>query len=173
MTDKRFLWKKVPAWGILTALALILSFIESLIPFYFGIPGMKLGLCNVIVVVLLYLASPGEALVVNVLRILLAGFLFGNVFSILYSLGGAMVSFLCMWAVCRSGKFTITTVSIVGGLTHNIGQLIVASIILDSINIFWYAPALMLAGSVTGALIGVLATELIPRIAFLFREYIH
>ena len=160
--------KQIPLWGILVSLALILSFIESLIPFYFGIPGMKLGLCNAIVVMLLYLSSAREALLVNLCRIVLAGFLFGNGFSILYSMGGALLSFLCMWIVYRTGLFTITTVSIVGGLTHNIGQLCVASAVLENINIFWYAPALMLAGAVTGAVIGVLVTELIPRLEFLF-----
>ena len=119
--------KQIPLWGILVSLALILSFIESLIPFYFGIPGMKLGLCNAIVVILLYLSSAREALLINLCRMVLAGFLFGNAFGILYSVGGALLSFLCMWIVYRTGLFTITTVSIIGGLTHNIGQLCVAS----------------------------------------------
>lgn len=168
--EKNIHIEKLPLWGILISLALILSFIESLIPFYFGIPGMKLGLCNAIVVILLYLSSVREALLVNLCRIVLAGFLFGNAFSILYSMGGALLSFLCMWVIYRMGLFTLTTVSIVGGLTHNIGQLCVAAVVLENVNIFWYASALMLAGAVTGAVIGVLATELVPRLKFLFLE---
>ncbi|MBQ9632864.1 MAG: Gx transporter family protein, partial [Lachnospiraceae bacterium] len=114
--------KKVPFYGFFLALALILAFIESLIPIPFGVPGMKLGLSNLMVVILIYIWSPKEALLLNLCRILLSGFMFGNAFAILYSLGGAALSFLAMWLVFRSGRYTIATMSILGGLFHNIGQ---------------------------------------------------
>lgn len=155
--------KRVPLLGIFAALALILSFIESMIPFYFGIPGMKLGLCNVLIVLLLYYFPAKDALTVNIIRILLAGFMFGNGFSIIYSLAGGILSFLVMYAVYRTGRFTVMTVSITGGMSHNIGQLFVASVVMTSINIFWYAPALLLFGAVTGAINGIIATEVMIR----------
>ena len=85
--------------GVFLALALILSYVESLIPFYFGIPGVKLGLTNLIVVVMLYLCGTKEAFAISMLRIMLSGFLFGNMFSILYSAAGGLLSFLVMYAL--------------------------------------------------------------------------
>ena len=105
------MWRRTAYLGVFLAFALILSYIESLIPFYFGIPGMKLGLANLMVVLLLYLAGAKEAAVVSVLRIVLSGFLFGNMFSILYSLAGGLLSFIAMWMVKKSKKFGKTTLS--------------------------------------------------------------
>ncbi len=161
--------KRVPLLGVFITLALILSYIESLIPFYFGIPGMKLGLCNALVVILLYMVPPAEALLVNLLRIILSGFMFGNAFSIIYSLAGGCLSFLIMYILCRMDKFAIITISIAGGVAHNIGQLIVAALVMTSINIFWYAPVLVLSGAITGAIIGIISTEILIRIRPLFR----
>ena len=152
--------------GMFIAFALVLSYIESLIPFYFGIPGMKLGLCNVFVVVFLCLTdSWQEALLVNACRILLTGFLFGNVFSILYSLGGAVVSFAIMFFLYKMRLFSVTAISMAGGFGHNIGQLLVAVIAMKSTAVFWYLPVLMLSGMITGGLIGILAAELLPRLS--------
>ena len=89
--------KKTAYLGLFLALALICSYIESLIPFYFGIPGVKLGLTNIVVVMMLYCIGAKEALLVSLLRIVLAGFMFGNMFSILYSLAGGILSFLIMY----------------------------------------------------------------------------
>lgn len=114
--------KKTAYLGLFLALALICSYIESLIPFYFGIPGVKLGLANIVVVLMLYCTGAKSALAVSVLRILLSGFLFGNMFSILYSLAGGLASFLCMVLLKRSGRFRIISVSAAGGVTHNLGR---------------------------------------------------
>ncbi len=150
--------------GVCMALALILSYIESLIPFYFGVPGMKLGLCNCLVVILIYRIGTKEALVLNIGRILLSGFLFGNAFSIIYSLSGGILSWLCMTLLKKTKRFSVYAVSIAGGFSHNIGQLIVAAVVVENYNIFFYAPALMIAGVVTGALIGILSAEIIKRL---------
>ena len=115
--------KKTAYLGMFTTLALIASYVESLVPFYFGAPGIKLGLANLITVVLLFRASWKEAATVSLLRILLAGFLFGNVFSILYSFAGAAVSLAVMCILCRMKGFSILGVSIAGGVTHNLGQI--------------------------------------------------
>ncbi len=150
--------------GVFLALALICSYVESLIPISFGIPGVKLGLTNIVVVLMLYCIGAKEALAVSVCRIVLAGFLFGNLFSILYSLAGGLLSFLIMWAVKRTGKLGILPVSVCGGIFHNIGQLAVAALVVENYNVFYYLPVLLLAGAATGLAIGVVAQELIIRI---------
>lgn len=150
--------------GVFLALALICSYVESLIPISFGIPGVKLGLTNIVVVLMLYCIGAKEALAVSVCRIVLAGFLFGNLFSILYSLAGGLLSFLIMWAVKRTGKLGILPVSVCGGIFHNIGQLAVAALVVENYNVFYYLPVLLLAGAATGLVIGIVAQELIIRI---------
>lgn len=150
--------------GVFLALALICSYVESLIPISFGIPGVKLGLTNIVVVLMLYCIGAKEALAVSVCRIVLAGFLFGNLFSILYSLAGGLLSFLIMWAVKRTGKLGILPVSVCGGIFHNIGQLAVAALVVENYNVFYYLPVLLLAGAATGLAIGVVTQELVIRI---------
>ncbi|MCM1256607.1 MAG: Gx transporter family protein [Roseburia sp.] len=150
--------------GMYLALALICSYVESLIPFYFGIPGVKLGLTNIVVVLLLYTLGAKEAFGVSVMRILLAGFLFGNPFSILYSLSGGILSFLVMYLLKRTKKLKVITVSVAGGLAHNIGQLFVAAFVVENYHVLYYLPVLLIAGFVTGFLIGILSQEIIFRI---------
>lgn len=163
--------RKTAYLGMFLALALICSYVESLIPFCFGIPGVKLGLTNIVVVVMLYEIGAKEAFCISVLRILLAGFLFGNPFSIIYSLSGGILSFLVMLALKHTKKFQIVTVSVMGGIFHNIGQLCVASAVVENYNLFYYAPMLLIAGFLTGFLIGILAVEMTERLkGLLHRE---
>ena len=168
MEVKKVSWirlrNKVAYLGIFLALALICSYVESLIPFYFGIPGVKLGLTNVVIVLLLYCVGTKEAFCVSVLRIVLAGFLFGNMFSILYSLAGGVLSFLVMVLLKRTGKFSVLPVSVSGGIFHNIGQIAVAALVVENYNIFYYLPVLLIAGFLTGFLIGIAAKETIVRV---------
>ena len=151
--------RKIAYLGVFLALALILSYVESLIPFYFGIPGVKLGLTNLIVVVMLYCTGTKEAFGVSVARILLAGFLFGNLFSILYSLAGGVLSFIVMCLLKKTGRFHVISVSVTGGISHNIGQLIAAAFVVETYDIFYYMPFLLIAGVATGFVIGMLAQE--------------
>ena len=155
--------RKIAYLGVFLALALILSYVESLIPFYFGIPGVKLGLTNLIVVVMLYCTGTKEAFGVSVARILLAGFLFGNLFSILYSLAGGVLSFIVMCLLKKTGRFHVISVSVTGGISHNIGQLIAAAFVVETYDIFYYMPFLLIAGVATGFVIGMLAQEFIQR----------
>lgn len=150
--------------GFLLALALILSYVESLIPFSFGIPGIRLGLPNLIVLLLLYERAAGarEALLVNALRIVLAGFLFSNLYTILYALSGAALSFLAMLMGKKCGRFSMIGVSVLGGVFHNIGQMIVAMLVVETFAVSYYAPFLIAAGTVTGALLGFAGMELVP-----------
>ena len=155
--------RKIADLGVFLALALILSYVESLIPFYFGIPGVKLGLTNLIVVVMLYCTGTKEAFGVSVARILLAGFLFGNLFSILYSLAGGVLSFIVMCLLKKTGRFHVISVSVTGGISHNLGQLIAAAFVVETYDIFYYMPFLLIAGVATGFVIGMLAQEFILR----------
>lgn len=155
--------KKLVIIALFATTALMLSYIESLFPFFFGVPGMKLGLANLAVVAALYYYGWREALSVNVLRIILSGLLFGNMFSILFSLGGAAVSFLCMAAARRLG-LSLYGVSMAGGVFHNVGQLFIAAFLVQTASVGYYAPFLLVAGLVTGFLIGATAKELLKRL---------
>ena len=150
--------------GLFLAVALICSYIETLIPFSFGIPGVKLGLTNIVIVLMLYTVGTKESLLVSVLRIILAGFLFGNLFSILYSLAGGLLSFIVMALLKQTDKLGCVSVSVAGGISHNIGQILVAAVIVNNFNIMFYIPVLLIAGLLTGLLIGILAQELIVRL---------
>ncbi len=156
--------RKTAYMGLYLALALICSYIESLIPVSFGIPGVKLGLANIVVILMLYRAGIKEALAVSVMRILLAGFLFGNLFSILYGLTGGLLSFVCMVFLKRTKRFHILAVSMVGGVAHNLGQVAAAAAVVENLNLFFYFPVLLLAGLAAGAVIGIIAQEVLSRL---------
>ena len=153
---------KIARGGLLTALALILGYVESLIPLSPGIPGVKPGLANIVVLSGLYYLPPQEVLAVSAARILLLGFLFGNSASIAYSLAGGILSFAVMLVLLRAGGFSPVGVSIGGAVSHNIGQLAVAACVLKSTSVFWYLPVLLPAGLVTGFLTGILTKRLLP-----------
>ena len=142
---------KVAVFGVFTSLALILSYVELLIPINFGIPGMKLGLANLLVVILLYKGCPRDALLLSVIRILLSGLIFGNMFSIFYSLGGGLLSLAVMVFLKKTGQFTVAGISIGGGASHNVGQLLVAMFVVQTYQVGYYLPVLLIAGVITGA----------------------
>lgn len=159
--------KRTAKLGFLLALALILSYVESLIPFTFGIPGIKLGLPNLIVLLLLYsgktsMTGARDALLVNCLRIVLSGFLFGSLFAILYAMAGAVFSFTAMVIAKRCRCFSMAGVSVLGGVFHNVGQTVVAILVVDTYAVLYYLPVLIVAGVVTGAVLGILGMELLP-----------
>lgn len=155
--------KNAAMLGMFTAVAMICSYIEAMIPINFGIPGIKLGLANLVVLLVLYMMGTKDALIVSVLRIILTGFLFGNLFGILYSLAGGLLSFLVMWLLKRTGKLRIISVSVAGGISHNIGQLMVAALVVENYKIMYYIPVLLIAGFLTGLLIGILSQEIVLR----------
>lgn len=150
--------KTVSYCAALTALALIFSYIEFLVPISLTMPGIKLGLANLVIVVALYAVGTQHALLINIARVLLSALLFGNMFSALYALAGAAVSFAAMLAAKKAGCFSPAGVSIAGGVFHNVGQIIVAGIIIENANIIYYFPVLLLAGLAAGAGIGVIGT---------------
>lgn len=156
---------KVAYLGVFTALALIFSYVETLIPIQFGIPGVKLGLANLIIVIALYRMKLSETYLLSIVRVLLAGFIFGNYFSIIYSLAGGILSLTVMALLRKKGGFSVIGVSIAGGVFHNIGQLIVASVIVETFSVMYYVPVLLIAGLVTGLLIGIASDGMLKRLA--------
>ena len=148
--------------GLLLAFALILSYIEVLIPFSFGIPGVKLGLSNLAVLLALCLLGYRDAFLLTVVKAIFCGFLFGNMTMILYSLSGAVCSFLAMAVMMKSNRFHLLTISAVGGVMHNAGQLLVAYSVVKTYGIFYYVPILILAGLIAGILIGTIVTLVMP-----------
>ena len=160
---------KIAYWGVFLALALVCSYVESLIPISLGIPGVKLGLTNIVVILMLYTIGAKDAILISVLRIILAGFMFGNAFSIIYSLAGGILSFVVMVLLKNTGKLKILSISTAGGISHNVGQLIVAALVVENYNILFYVPVLIIAGIITGFLIGLLAGEIVLRIGNRFK----
>ena len=155
---------RVAVFGVFTALALIFSYVELLIPINFGIPGAKLGLANLVIIIVLYKTDWKEALLLAVVRIVLAGFLVGNLFGILYSLAGGILSLAVMALLKRSGAFSIIGVSMAGGVSHNVGQLIMAMLVVETYAVGYYLPVLLIAGLITGTLIGIAGREMLKRL---------
>ena len=155
---------RVAYFGVFTALALIFSYVETLIPVNLGIPGVKLGLANLIIVVALYKMRLSEAYLLSVVRVLLAGFIFGNYFSIIYSLAGGLLSLTVMALLKKWGGFSLQGISIAGGVFHNIGQLIVAAVVVETFSVTYYFPVLLVAGLLTGLAIGIVAEMMLKRL---------
>ncbi len=155
---------RVAYFGVFTALALIFSYVETLIPINFGIPGIKLGLANLIIIIALYKMSIREAYALSVVRVVLAGFMFGNLFSIIYSLAGGLLSLTVMTLLKKTDKFSLFGMSMAGGVFHNVGQLIVAILVMENLNIVYYMPVLLISGLITGFVIGIVAGEMLKRL---------
>ena len=155
---------RVAYFGVFTALALIFSYVETLIPINFGIPGVKLGLANLIIVVALYKLPLQEVYLLSIVRIFLSGFIFGNYFSILYSLAVGLLSLSVMALLKRRNSFSVMGISVAGGVFHNVGQMTVAMLVVETFSVAYYFPVLMIAGLVTGLLIGVLSNEMLKRL---------
>ena len=156
--------KRVSLYGILVALAFIASYIEVLIPFNFHVPGMKLGLANIVVLIALYTGGARAGITVSVIRIILVGFTFGNPYSAIYGLSGGILSFVIMFFLKKTDFFGIAGVSMTGGVAHNIGQLFCAMVLLKLPAVFSYLSYLMFIGIVTGAFIGIIVEEVLKRV---------
>ena len=156
--------KRITTCGLLIALAFVLSYIESLVPIPIGVPGVKLGLANLVVLATLYWLSPGEVLLISLSRIALSGFLFGSLTGMLFSLCGGLLSFAAMALLQKSDKFSPVGVSVAGGVSHNLAQLAVAWLLFHTAGLAAYAPFLLLSGIVAGAVIGVIGGLLISRL---------
>lgn len=154
--------KRVAYCAMLTALAMIFGYVEALIPFGFGIPGVKLGIANIVIVLALYMLPAYQVFLIQLARIVLVSFMFGNMSMMIYSLAGGMLSLLVMTLLKKIKGFSITGVSIAGGVSHNIGQLAVAVLAVQNVKIAFYFPVLMAAGLLTGCMVGMLAYKIKP-----------
>ena len=151
-------------YALLIALALVFSYVEALIPYSFAVPGIKLGLPNMVIMFALYRLGAKDALIISLLRVLLVSFMFGNAFSAAYSVCGALLSWGVMVLLLKTKKLSPVGVGVAGGVTHNIGQILCAMAVLGTARIVYYLPALLISGVVAGIVIGLAAGYLIDRI---------
>ncbi len=156
--------KQVSRYALLIALAMVLSWLESLVPISAAVPGMKLGLTNLVVIFALYRMRSVDAAMISFVRVLLVSFTFGNAYAFAYSMAGAVLSLLIMLALKKSGRFSTVGVSIAGGVGHNLGQIIVAALVLETEKIFFYLPVLMVSGMAAGVCIGLLGGIITERL---------
>ncbi len=147
-----------------TALSMILSYLDSLIPLIPRIPGIKLGLANLVTVFALFSFGVPEAFIITIARVLLTGFTFTGMPAMLYSLSGAVLSLAAMCALKKTGRFSVIGISMAGGVFHNLGQLLVSCLLVSDMRLFAYYPILAVAGTITGILIGVISDQLIRRL---------
>ena len=156
--------QKLTVMALTTAIALVLSFIESQIPAFVAVPGVKMGLPNIAIVYALYRLGWKEAAMISLIRVVLVSLLFGSAASFLYSFAGAVLSLLGMTLLKKTGKFTEIVVSVAGGVLHNIGQIAMASIILETDALRYYLPFLLVSGILAGVVIGLISGILIRSI---------
>lgn len=157
--------KTVAFLGLYTALALILAYVEILIqPLFPSLPGIKMGLPNVVIVFLLYRRGAGTAMGVSLVRILLVSILFGNVMALWYSLAGAILSLGVMFLLRRLNWLSPVGVSVAGGVTHNVGQILMAMLLLETAELGYYLVVLTVSGTVAGVLVGLCGALLIRKI---------
>ena len=158
--------KKIARYALLTALAMVLSWLESLVPLSVAVPGIKLGLTNLVVLFALYRMSPADALIISLVRVVLVSFTFGNAYAFAYSLSGALLSLIIMWGLKKYGKFSTIGVSVAGGVGHNLGQILVAALVLETGGIFYYFPALLISGTIAGVCIGIVGGIVVKRLKY-------
>lgn len=156
--------KLVATYGMLISLAFIFSYLEAIIPIPIPIPGVKLGLANLVTIVGLYTVGVKGTAAVSLIRIVLVGCTFGNLFSMIYGLTGGALSLILMILSRRTNWFSQIGVSIIGGIGHNIGQLTVAALVTETAGVFYYLPFLLAAGTVAGGVIGLLGGLVTQRI---------
>lgn len=158
--------KRLTVYGLLIALAFVFSYIESLIPFQLivPVPGFKIGLANIVIVMALYSLGGKAAFSISIIRILLVAFTFSNLGTMMYSLAGGLLSCVVMILLKRIKVFSVVGVSVAGGVSHNIGQIIMIMIILRNTSMLYYLPILLLTGAVTGVFIGIAGALVVKRI---------
>lgn len=156
--------KTIAVIGLFTCIGIIFGYVEFLIPLPIGIPGVKIGLSNIVTVVSMYMFEWPVSLAIILMRVILSGILFGNLYSILYSLSGALISFIVMIFIKKSDRFSMIGISAVGGVFHNIAQLIVAALVIENIKLTYYLPALIIFGISAGIAVGVISEIIYNRI---------
>ncbi len=143
--------------SMLAALALIFSYVEVLIPLPVPIPGVKIGIANLVILIAIYRLNFRYAFTINMVRIVIAGLLFSGVFGMIYSLAGGILSILVMFLLYKTNKFSMVGVSMAGGVTHNLGQLLTACVLMQTPSLMSYFPVLLFSGLISGIVIGIVA----------------
>ena len=156
--------KKLTVAAVSVAAALIISYVESLFPLSVAVPGIRLGLANIVIVFILFKLDWKYATAVSAVRVLLAGLLFGNFASMAYSAAGAVLALAVMILLKKSSRFSAAGVSCGGAVAHNIGQILMAMLLLDTAQIVYYLPVLLISGVVTGLAVGAIGAILVNRI---------
>lgn len=160
----RSMSRRIARYALLTALAMVLSWLEAMVPVSTAAPGVKLGLTNLVVVFALYRMGLRDAAAISLIRVVLVSITFGNAYALAYSLAGAVLSLAVMAVLKRTDRFSILGVSIAGGVCHNAAQILVAAAMLGTGRIAWYLPALLVSGTLAGAAIGAVGGILTERI---------
>ncbi len=166
-TDKKTV--KIAYFGLFIALAFVLSYVEYLFPFNIGIPGAKVGLPNIVIVTALYTTGIVDAFILSMVRVVLVGITFGNISMMIYSLAGAILSIAAMLIGKKINMFSVTGVSVLGGVFHNIGQIIVAIFVLETKSLLYYLPFLVIIGTLSGVVIGIISSLVAGRVSKTFR----
>lgn len=156
--------KNVVYCGVLIATAMLIGYVEQSLPLNIGIPGVKLGLANAVTIVALSFLGKKEAILITILRIILSALLFGKLFAMIFSIAGAVLSLGIMLLLKKTDKFSNVGISISGGVMHNVGQIVAAVILLRTKAIIYYLPVLIIAGVVSGIVIGMLSEIILTRI---------
>ncbi len=156
--------KKLTVMALTTAVAMILSFVESQIPAFVAVPGVKVGLANIAVVFALYRMGWKEAAAISLVRVVMVSMLFGSIASLFYSLAGAVLSLAGMGLLKKTGRFTEIMVSVTGGILHNIGQIAMACLILETAALRYYLPFLLVSGIIAGVVVGLVSAVLVQRV---------
>lgn len=156
--------RRVAFLGMCIALSMILSYFESLVPPLMAVPGVKVGLPNLVMVFMLYKIGGKETAIVSILRVILVGILFGTPLSMIYSLVGATLSLIGMILLKKTNLFAPVTVSVVGGILHNVGQIATACFVMDTAQIAYYLPVLLITGTIAGVIIGIVAALILKRL---------
>ena len=162
--------RRLATLSVLIALGMIFSYIESLVPAFVAIPGVKLGLANTVTVFALYMLGIPDAALVSLVRVILSSLLFGNTVSLLYSLVGAALSLAVMILCARLLRLSPIGVSALGGVFHNLGQTLTAALVLESLGVFFYFPVLIISGTLAGIVIGTVAGIITKRLDTLLKK---
>lgn len=164
--------QKTAFLGLCTALAMVFAYVEAVLPpIITAVPGIKMGLPNIVIIFLLYRYGWKQAALVSFVRVFAVALLFGNFNSFAYSMAGAVLSLLGMMLLKRLGWLSVVGVSVAGGVLHNVGQILTAIFILQTVEIGYYLIVLAISGTLSGVLIGIVGALMIKRVPELkFRQ---
>lgn len=171
--NKSYGARRIAALSLTVAFALMLSYIESLLPAFVPIPGVKIGLANVAVVFVMFTLGAADALTVSLIRVLLVSMLFGSPVSAFYSILGAVFSFAAMLAASKISAFSLIGISVAGGVFHNVGQIIAAAAVLGGVEVLAYLPVLIASGTVAGVAVGAVSSLIILKLKNQIKALLH